>query len=134
MTSLISASTVQLDIQSFQSKVDLSKSVHGAEKTPQIYEKYTYRYRYLKTALMIVAWISFGMNNEIIATTYEDLRVLLNLNYNGFATALVFQSVGMLITMFFSGYLYDKFSNYSELLMAISGFFVVARKYICIIN
>jgi len=68
------------------------------------------------------------MNNEIISTTYEDLRILLNLNYNGIATALVYQSIGQFSTMFFSGYLYDRFSNYAELLMVISGFFVVARK------
>lgn len=122
MTSLIASSAIQLDIQVFQSKVEINKD------HPNEISKYTYRYRILKTVLLIFAWISFGINNEIIASTYEDLKILLNLNYNGIATALVLNSVGFLCTMFISGYLYDRFSSHAELLMAISGFFLVTRK------
>ena len=123
MTSLISSSALQLDIQNFQSKVDLNK-----EKDQENISQYTYRYRILKTVLLIFAWITFGANNEIIGSTYEDLRISLGLDYKGISTALVIKSVGSFIMLLFSGVLYDKLSNYADLLMAISGFFLLLRK------
>ena len=124
--SLIVSSTHQLDIQNFQSKTS-RKNKPDLESQCNI-SRYSMRYRILKTVLLIFAWISFGLNNEIISSTYEDLRISLSLNYDGISTAIVLRGIGLFIMMFFSGYLYDKLSNYSDLLMAISGFFLVLRK------
>lgn len=123
MTSLIASSTVQLDIQAFQSKATLNKDLPAEEIS-----KYTLEYRVVKTCLMIAAWIAFGANNEIIGSTYEDLRIMLNLNYGGISNALVIKGCGTLGTMFVSGMLYDRLAGYAELLMAISGFMLVMRK------
>lgn len=125
MTSLIASSTVQLDIQTFASKAELNK---GRERAEEI-SKYTLKYRVIKTCLMIVAWIAFGANNEIIGSTYEDLRIMLNLNYNGISNALVIKGIGTLGTMFVSGMLYDRVAGYAELLMACSGFMLVMPNF-----
>ncbi len=90
-------------------------------------DKYSLRYRILKTILLITAWISFGMNKEIIGSTLEDLRIYLKLNYNGISFGLVIRNLGTLFMMLFSGYLYDKLTNYADLLMAISGLFLAFR-------
>lgn len=124
--SLIVSSTHQLDIQHFHSKISLRNDLVSLSNI----SRYSMKYRVLKTILLTFAWISFGLNNEIISSTYEDLRISLSLNYDGISTAMVNRGIGMLIMMFFSGYLYDKFSNYAELLMAVSGFFLVLRKII----
>jgi hypothetical protein len=83
---------------------------------------------------MIAAWVAFGVNNEVIGSTYEDLRLMLNLNYNGISTALVLKGMGTLGATFVSGILFDKLSGYADLLMAISGFFMVMRKHLFILN
>lgn len=115
--SLLTSSTVQLDIENFQSKVELNK-----KQSIEVVSKYTTKYRVIKTCLLISAWIAFGLNNELIGSAYEDLRILLELDYNGISTAQVVKSIGMLTTMFFTGVLYDNMKAYTDLLMAISFF------------
>ena len=115
--SLLTSSTVQLDIENFQSKVELNK-----KQSMEVVSKYTTKYRVVKTCLLISAWIAFGLNNELTGSTYEDLRILLELDYNGISTAQVVKSIGMLTTMFFTGVLYDNMKAYTDLLMAISFF------------
>ena len=115
--SLLTSSTVQLDIENFQSKVELNK-----KQSIEVVSKYTTKYRVIKTCLLISAWIAFGLNNELTGSTYEDLRILLELDYNGISTAQVVKSIGMLTTMFFTGVLYDNMKAYTDLLMAISFF------------
>ena len=92
--------------------------------------KYTTLYRIVKSLLLILAWFSFGINNEIIGTTLEDLRILLTLNYESISLGLVFRAVGYLIATSFSGILYDRLSKYAELLMAISSLLMSIRKFL----
>ena len=99
------------------------------EKLVDLTEKYTLTYRIIKTLLLILAWVSFGINAEIIGSTYEDLRILFGLNYESVSFVLVVRNIGFLVTICFSGILYDKFSKYAELIMAISGFFLVFRNF-----
>jgi MFS family permease len=88
-------------------------------KSDKNLDRYTFKYRILKTMLLILAWICFGLNNEIIGPTFEDLRILLDLNYQLISTLLVIRFVGYLIGIFVSGLIFERFKNYSELLMAI---------------
>ena len=91
--------------------------------------RYSKKYRIFKTALLIVAWISFGLNNEIIGSTYEDLRVQLSLDYKLMSAAIVLRLSGFLVMTPISGILYDKFPKYADLIMAISSFFLAFRNY-----
>jgi fucose permease len=91
--------------------------------------KYTFKYRLLKTFLLIGAWISFGINNEIVGSTFEDLKIFLNINYQMASFALVVRAGGYLLMVIFSGLIYDKFSSYSETLMAISSILMALRKF-----
>ena len=51
--------------------------------------KYSTRYRVLKTCLLIFAFISYGVNFEIVGPTLEDLRVQMNVNYTRISFGLL---------------------------------------------
>ena len=44
--------------------------------------KYTTKYRVFKTSLLILAFVSYGLNFEIVGPTLEDLRVQMSVNYS----------------------------------------------------
>jgi fucose permease len=87
-------------------------------------EKYTSRYRLAKTTLLILAFISFGLNFELIGPTLEDLRVYLNVNYSEISFSLVLRSIGYLGLTVVFGLFLDKLSNYFDTLMSISSLIV----------
>jgi fucose permease len=89
---------------------------------------YSFRYRLFKTTLLILAWISFGMNFELIGSTLEDLKLFLAVDYQAVSSNLVARNVGYLLFVFLSGYLLDKYANYSDLLMAVSSICFAFRK------
>ena len=91
-------------------------------------QKYTYKYRLIKTLLLISAWISFALSNELVGPTLEDLRVVLHLSYNEISRGLVFRSIGYLTFTFSSGLVLDRFSNYAEIIMAVTCVFRSLRK------
>ena len=104
-------------------------SEHEKKDIVDLTKKYSTTYRILKTLMLFLAWISFGINSEIIGSTLEDLKILLNLNYETVSFGLTIRNIGFLVTICFSGILYDKLSKYAELIMAISGFFLILRKF-----
>ncbi|RNA38239.1 sodium-dependent glucose transporter 1A-like [Brachionus plicatilis] len=83
-------------------------------------ESYTLYYRFLKTVLLIFAWISFGLNFEIVGPTFEDLKTYLQVNYSSISFALVLRNIGYLSLTVLFGLVLDKYSKYSENLMAFS--------------
>ena len=113
------------------STLELKETSSYSERKP--FSKYTRNYRILKTIVLLCSWISYGMNNEIVSSTFEDLRVHLSLNYDGITYLLVVRDFGSLGMMFFSGFIYDKFSNYSELIMSMGGLFLVLRMFYSIL-
>ena len=120
---MIISSTLELNVQKYER--------HNIKNSnEEVKTKYSSNYRVFKTFLLFIAWVSFGMNNELIGPTFEDLRILLNLTYDGISTGLVIRWMGTLSMMFLSGYLYDNMSTYADLLMALSGFLMVLRKII----
>jgi FHS family Na+ dependent glucose MFS transporter 1 len=95
------------------------------EKNP-----YTMKYRIFKTLLMIFAWVSFGINLELIGTALEDLRILLNVDYQQMSFALSSRSTSYMIVTLIIGLVMDKLIKYSELLMAVAKLLIIIRNYI----
>ena len=92
--------------------------------------KITMRFRILKTLLLVGAWISFGMNFEVIGSTLEDLKLFLNVDYHKVSFNLVLRNTGYLVMVFFSGILFDRFPKYSDLFMCLSSVIFAVRKYL----
>ena len=82
--------------------------------------KYTMKYRLTKTFLMILTWICFGLNFEMIGITLEDLRVYLDVNYASISFGLVLRNVGYLSLTLLFGLVFEKIAKYSDSYMAIS--------------
>ena len=91
-------------------------------------EKYSFKYRMIKTSLLILAWISFGLQNELIGPTYEDLKILLSINNEQISFALTLKAFASLITVPIGGILLDKFTKYADFFMAVCCLFMSLRK------
>jgi MFS family permease len=91
-------------------------------------EKYSFKYRMIKTSLLILAWVSFGLQNELVGPAYEDLKTLLNINNEQISFTLTLKAFASLITVPIGGILLDKFSKYADLFMAICCLFMALRK------
>ena len=96
---------------------------------------YSSKYRILKTILMVFAWISFGINQELARITLEDLKILLEVNYEGISFVILMRFAGAMVSAVFSGYLMNTFSLHMEtilavgkLLMATGNFFFSKKK------
>ena len=83
-------------------------------------DKYTTNYRLVKTALLILAWISLGTNLELIGPTFEDLKIFIDVDYSALSFGLILRNVSYLSLTVLFGLVLDKFSAYSELIMAVS--------------
>jgi hypothetical protein len=84
-------------------------------------------YRYLKTVILILGWISLGFTNEIIGPTLEDLRILMKLNYQQIATCTALKTFGFLIGIWLSSIFLRRLSNYANFVIALSSFFMGLR-------
>lgn len=91
---------------------------------------YSQKYRIIKTILMICAWISFGLNFELIGTALEDLKILLNVDYRNMANSYILRNTSYMIVTVFIGLVMDKLSNYSETLMAFAKALIILRMYL----
>lgn len=86
------------------------------------------RFRILKSLLLVAAWISFGMNFEVIGSTLEDLKLYLNVDYHSVSFSLTLRNIGYLVMVSFSGYLFDRFPRYADLVMCLSSLLIAIRK------
>jgi hypothetical protein len=89
---------------------------------------YSSKYRILKTIFMFIAWISFGLNQELARLTLEDLRIFLNTNYQGVSFVILMRFFGAMVIVVFAGLIMDKFCKYTEILMAIGKLLMATRK------
>lgn len=89
--------------------------------------KYTQTYRIIKTVLLVFAWISLGINIEISSPTFEDLKIYLDTNYEKLSALFSLKNTAYLIIVVFGGFILDKFSNYADLIMALSSAFLALR-------
>ena len=90
--------------------------------------KYTLNYRFVKTALLIFAWVSYSVNFEMIGPTFEDLRHYLECDYTSISFGLVLRNLGFLVFTFIFGLVFDRVAKFSELLLAISSFIIAISK------
>ena len=98
-------------------------AAHAAAANP-----YSTRYRVAKTAALVIAWLSYGVNMEMIGPTLEDLRLLLGFGYTDIAFGMVMRSLGNVLFIPFSGILLDRFSRHAELVLVIGSIFIAIRK------
>lgn len=92
-------------------------------------EKYSFNYRIIKTVLLVLTWISFGLNFELIGSTMEDLKIYLEVNYSRYSFGLVLRNTGYLTITLLLGFLLDKLSNFSDILMAVSSIIIAISKF-----
>lgn len=82
--------------------------------------KYSMNYRVVKTALLVSAWIAFGLNFEMIGPTFEDLRNHLGVNYSQISLGLALRNFGYLGLSLLFGLVFDRIAHLSELMMAVA--------------
>lgn len=99
---------------------ELSKNEEERQQSELVeIEKYSNRYRLVKTLLLIFTFISFGLNFEMIGPTFEDLRVLYDLDYSRISFVLVLRNIGYFILTFVFGLVLHKLGNHHhDLLIA----------------
>ena len=88
----------------------------------QLSSKYTFLYRILKTILFHFACLSLGLNSEIFGITSEDLKILLNVNYQRVSTLYISKIIGYLLFLPIFGLTIDPFLKYSDYFVAASNF------------
>jgi hypothetical protein len=91
-------------------------------------EKYSSAFRFLKTCLMIVTWIAFGIVCEIMGPALEDLKLYLGVDYNELSFLISLKQASHLALILIGGMLFDKFSFYADTIMCISSILLVVRK------
>lgn len=121
---------VDQDVGEIARRVKLNKNVRtfssnlkkNHHDTTLLDDRFSLKYRVLKTFLLIFAFVSFGLNFELIGPTLEDLRMLLDLSYPDISLALVLRNVGYLILTLLLGLFIGDLTNRQDLLMASASF------------
>ena len=113
--SMVSANDVEVDSEGGRNGSRVAGSFLKRRE-----DKYTTNYRFVKTALLILAWISLGTNLELIGPTFEDLKIFIDVDYSALSFGLILRNVAYLSLTILFGLVLDKFSAYSELIMAVS--------------
>lgn len=100
----------------YQGEEMLQKSISNRRKD----EKYTMKYRFAKTVVLILAWVSLGINLEMIGPTLEDLKIYLNIDYTTISLALILRNCSYMGMTILFGLFINKLNNYYEIVMACS--------------
>ena len=92
--------------------------------------KYTLRYRVLKTILFHCAFLSLGLISEIYGVTYEDLRILLDANYQLVGRLFIGKIVGYIVSLSIVGCFIDSYLKYCDLFIALANLALAIRELI----
>lgn len=103
--------------------------INEEKKRQALVSIYTYRYRVIKTILLHLAYMSLGLNNELFGVSIEDLKILLNVNYQSIATVLVVKIIGYMFFVSLVGFVVDRLINYSDFLITIASVLYLIRKF-----
>lgn len=90
--------------------------------------KYDHQYRWIKSLLLVVTWISFGLNFELIGITLEDLKIYLGVNYTSISFGLVLRNIGYCSLTIFLGVFLDRIKRHTDFLMALSSILIALSK------
>lgn len=125
---MMMGSTQQIEVVATSLGASASKL---ATCSPVAYEnsqrEMSMRFRVLKTLLLVATWVSFGMNFEVIGSTLEDLKLYLDVDYHSVSFSLTLRNIGYLVMVSFSGYLFDRFPRYADLVMCLSSLLIAIR-------
>lgn len=116
-----SEDNVEVDLGHYAHSDDTIECNHSITKSK---EKYSFNYKIVKTGLLILTWISFGLNFEMIGSTMEDLKIFLDVNYSTYSFGLVLRNSGYLAFTLMLGFCLDRLTNYSDILMAVSSLLI----------
>jgi len=90
---------------------------------------YTKKYRVVKTLLLILAFISYGLNFEMIGPTLEDLRIFTSVNYTEISFGLVLRNLSFLIfSLLFGIVILNRITQYSDFFMAVASIIIALSK------
>ncbi len=92
-------------------------------------EKYSSKFRFIKTCLMIVTWIAFGVVCEVFSPALEDIKTHLQIDYNRLSFLTSLKQSSYLIVILLGGVLFDKFSFYADLIMGCASILLVVRMF-----
>ena len=119
--SLRSEDNVEVDLEHYTTNDnDHDATLECNHSVTKPKQKYSFNFRIVKTALLILTWISFGLNFEMIGSTMEDLKIFLDVNYSKYSFGLVLRNSGYLAFTLLLGFCMDRLTNYSDILMAVS--------------
>jgi hypothetical protein len=122
----ISDDNIELDLHRYSSLDHLTRN----NKSKSSNSKLAFiNYRLIKTFLLILTWISFGLNFELIGSTMEDLKIYLDVNYSKYSFGLVLRNTGYLTLTFLLGFILDKLTSYADILMALSSLILGFTSY-----
>ncbi len=119
----------EIEMKFINDRINIDYTTNNKPKAAKISTLYTFRYRVLKTILFHLAYLSLGLNSEIFGVTIEDLKILLNVNYQRVSSLFICKIIGYLTSISLIGLIIDPFLKYSDLLIAIANLFLAIRKY-----
>ena len=90
--------------------------------------KYTFRYRVVKTILFHCAYLSLGLICELYSVTFEDLRILLDINYQQSSNLFIIKVIGYVASIPLIGFIIDSYLNYADLLTSLALLGLALRK------
>lgn len=96
----------------------------------ELISKYSMKYRVLKSIFLFYSWVVLGFNVELLGPCLEDLRILLEVNYQSVSFALVARNIGFISLTLISGYLIEKLEKYTDFLMAISSVLIIVPTFL----
>jgi len=123
----ISDDNIELDLHRYSSLDRLT--ANNKSKSSNSKFAFIINYRLIKTFLLILTWISFGLNFELIGSTMEDLKIYLDVNYSKYSFGLVLRNTGYLTLTFLLGFILDKLTSYADILMALSSLILGFTSY-----
>ena len=113
----------------YEHRMDYEIEIADSQRQRNVTIKYSGRYRWLKSILLVLTWISFGLNFELIGITLEDLKIYLSVNYTQISAGPVLRNIGYCSLTILLGAFLDGIKKYSDLLMVLASILIAISKY-----
>lgn len=112
-----------------QETLDFNEFLH-VRKLTYSRPKYTQEYRLVKSILLILTWIGFGLNYELIGITFEDLKIYLDVNYASISIGPVLRNIGYVVVTLLLGLVLERIERYSDVIMALASIIIASSRII----
>ena len=125
---------IEIEEKQDEEKEDLEVDVEGSDNNNNA-NIYTKQYRLVKTLLLVMAFIVYGLNFEMVGPTLEDLRIQMNVNYTEISFGLVLRNLSFLIfSLLFGVLILNRITQYSDMFMALASLMIMLCKFSKILN